>query len=64
VRRAIARLAPGTFALTEVPGSAPAAASENRLLAETVELLRQRFVGRVVARTPTGLVLVRLEPRR
>nr|MDQ6914862.1 hypothetical protein [Actinomycetota bacterium] len=64
VRRAIARLAPGTVALTEVPGSAPAAASENRLLAETIALLRRRFVGRVVARSSTGLVVVRLQPRR
>src|SRR2546430_15725896 len=64
VRRAVDRLPPGTLVPSEIPGAARLRAPPNAVLRDTGALLRRRFAERVVARTPTGLVLVRLEPRR
>lgn len=66
VRRAVGRLAPGTLALVQdrsryttrfVPG-------HNALLDEATVVVLRRFAPRVLATTPSGLAVVRLEKRR
>jgi hypothetical protein len=64
LRPAIARLPAGTLALIDVGKAAQTDPHPNAVLRDTLALLMRRFTGRVVARGQSGLLLLRLEPRR